>query len=77
MDRILLHGWSQSTTIWKDYVTGFADNFEVYLVDIKGHGKSAPLQSEFSLQSAVEDAIAKLGGPDKGSTLLWWDPETK
>jgi hypothetical protein len=23
---------------------------------------------------AVEDAINKLGGPDKGSTRLWWDP---
>ncbi len=23
---------------------------------------------------AVQDAISKLGGPDKGSTRLWWDP---
>jgi len=25
--------------------------------------------------AAVEDAIGKLGGPDKGSTRLWWNPE--
>jgi hypothetical protein len=24
---------------------------------------------------AVQDAIQKLGGPDKGSTRLWWNPE--
>jgi len=24
--------------------------------------------------AAVEDAVTKLGGPDKGSTRLWWDP---
>jgi hypothetical protein len=24
---------------------------------------------------AVDDAINKLGGPDKGSTRLWWDPQ--
>lgn len=24
--------------------------------------------------AAVEDAITKLGGPDKGITRLWWDP---
>jgi hypothetical protein len=23
---------------------------------------------------AVQDAIQKLGGPDKGSTRLWWNP---
>jgi hypothetical protein len=31
---------------------------------------------EYTVNSeAVEDAIVKLGGPDKGSTRLWWDPE--
>jgi hypothetical protein len=25
--------------------------------------------------AAVADAIVKLGGDDKGSTRLWWDPE--
>ena len=56
----LLHGWGQSTTFWNEYVKDFADNFEVHLVDIKGHGKSAPLQSQFSLQAAVDDFLALL-----------------
>ena len=30
--------------------------------------------NEFSAnKAAVEDAITKLGGPDKSSTRLWWD----
>ncbi len=28
-------------------------------------------------QKAVDDAIVKLGGPDKASTRLWWDPPLK
>jgi hypothetical protein len=32
--------------------------------------------SEYELNAAaVQDAITKLGGPDLGSTRLWWDPE--
>lgn len=31
---------------------------------------------EYELNAtAVEDAITNLGGPDEGSTRLWWDPE--
>ncbi len=55
-----LHGWSQSTKLWNESVTDFEDNFEVYLVDLKGHGKSAPLKSEFTLQAAVDDFLALL-----------------
>jgi hypothetical protein len=28
-------------------------------------------------QAAVDDAIVKLGGPDKANTRLWWDPPLK
>lgn len=56
----LLHGITQSTTIWNEYVTAFADNYKVYLVDIKGHGKSSPILTEFSLQAAVDDFLALL-----------------
>jgi len=36
-----LHGGStQSVAFWHEYVDHFADNYEVYLVDLPGHGKS-------------------------------------
>ena len=56
----LLHGWSQSTTSWSEYVSAFSDHFEVYLVDLKGHGKSSPLQGKFHLQSAADNFLALL-----------------
>ena len=56
----LLHGWGQSTAFWKEYVTDFADRFEVYLVDLKGHGRSDPLQSDFTLEPAVDGFLALL-----------------
>lgn len=56
----LLHGWSQSTTSWSEYVSAFSDHFKVYLVDLKGHGKSSPLQGEFHMQSAADNFLALL-----------------
>ena len=33
------------------------------------------VSSEYEQNKAsVDDAVAKLGGADKGSTRLWWDP---
>ena len=56
----LLHGWSQSTTSWNEYVSAFSDHFKVYLVDLKGHGKSSPLQGKFHMQSAADNFLALL-----------------
>ncbi len=56
----LLHGITQSTTIWNEYVSAFEDNYKVFLVDIKGHGKSSTILTEFSLQAAVDDFLALL-----------------
>jgi hypothetical protein len=36
----------------------------------------AYVAAEYNVNAdAVTDAISKLGGPDKGSTRLWWDPQ--
>lgn len=55
-----LHGWASSSQSWHQYISGFTDNFEVYLVDLKGHGKSSLLKEEFSLQTAVDNFLALL-----------------
>ena len=49
-----LHGGGQSSALWHEYVNDFADNFEVYLVDLLGHGRSSPFQGGMSGQSAHE-----------------------
>ena len=45
-----LHGGGQSVTVWHEYVEHFADNYEVYLVDLPGHGKSGGRVGELSYQ---------------------------
>jgi pimeloyl-ACP methyl ester carboxylesterase len=61
---LFLHGGQQSSALWHEYVNDFADNFEVYLVDIIGHGRSSPLQDVFSNQTAagqLRDLFEHLG----------------
>lgn len=54
---LLLHGWTQSSAFWKPYLEAYTTNFEVYLIDLRGHGRSAPLTNDFSIQQAAEDII--------------------
>ncbi len=54
---ILLHGWTQSSLFWKEYVKNYSDKFKVYLVDLRGHGRSSPLTKEFSLQLVMKDIL--------------------
>ncbi len=50
-----------------------SDNVDVPVGQIMRRVGFVP--SEFATnQAAVDDAIVKLGGPDKASTRLWWDP---
>ncbi|MEX0289050.1 MAG: alpha/beta fold hydrolase [Flavobacteriaceae bacterium] len=57
---LLLHGWTQSSVFWKDYLTSYAQNFKVYVLDLRGHGRSSPLTQEFSLQKASMDILMLL-----------------
>ncbi|NAS12028.1 alpha/beta fold hydrolase [Poritiphilus flavus] len=54
---MMLHGWTQSSLFWKDYVKSFADKFKVILVDLRGHGRSSPLTDDFSLELVKKDII--------------------
>lgn len=51
----LLHGFTQSSKSWHSYVGDFMNDFEVYLVDLKGHGKSSRFQEKVSVKAAAED----------------------
>jgi pimeloyl-ACP methyl ester carboxylesterase len=35
-----LHGGTQSVALWREYVEHFAENYEVFLVDLPAHGNS-------------------------------------
>lgn len=54
----LLHGFTQSSESWLPFVAEYDNEFEVYLVDLKGHGKSGPFTEKLSIRSAAADLDA-------------------
>ncbi|MEP3210179.1 MAG: alpha/beta hydrolase [Maribacter sp.] len=54
---LLLHGYTLSTQSWAPYINDF-DEYEVYLIDLTGHGKSDAFKEKLSLKSVAEDLNA-------------------
>ncbi|NRB53957.1 MAG: alpha/beta hydrolase [Saprospiraceae bacterium] len=54
----LLHGYTQSSVSWKPYVEDFVKDYELYLVDLTGHGRSEPFKEDLSIRSVAEDLLA-------------------
>lgn len=55
---ILLHGYTQSSRYWLPFIADYVDDFEVYLIDLKGHGKSDPFKEKLSVKSAAREVEA-------------------
>jgi len=51
----LLHGYTLSSKSWKPYVTHYEKEYEVYLIDLTGHGKSEPFKQDLSIKSVAQD----------------------
>lgn len=51
----LLHGFTRTSQEWYPFVADYADDFQVYLVDLKGHGKSGPFTETISLRSVAQE----------------------
>lgn len=57
----LLHGFTQSSKSWLPYISDYEDNFEVYLVDLRGHGRSSWFTEKISLPAVAKDVDALAG----------------
>ena len=55
---ILLHGYTLSTKDWLPYISDYINDFEVYLIDLNGHGKSSSSKEKLSVASAANDVEA-------------------
>ncbi len=55
---VFLHGYTQSSVAWKDFVSEYSNDYEVYLVDLRGHGRSSIFKERFSVKESAEDIIA-------------------
>lgn len=49
----LLHGFTQSSKSWLPFVPDYSNEYEVYLIDLMGHGKSSPFTENVSVSSAA------------------------
>ncbi len=52
---LLLHGYTQSSVSWRPYIQDYIDDYEVYLIDLTGHGKSSPFNHDLSIRSVAQD----------------------
>lgn len=52
---VLLHGYSLSSTSWHEYTADFSNDYEVYLIDLTGHGKSTPFKEQLTIKAVAED----------------------
>ncbi|MDY8137296.1 alpha/beta hydrolase [Aquimarina sp. 2201CG5-10] len=51
----LLHGYTQSSISWKPYIKDYEKEYEVYLIDLTGHGKSDAFKEDLSIKSVAND----------------------
>ena len=49
----LLHGYTLSSKSWLPYVKNFEEEYEVYLIDLTGHGKSDTFIEDLSIKSVA------------------------
>lgn len=54
----LLHGYTQSSVAWREFINDYSKDFEVYLVDLRGHGKSDIFEEKFSVIESAKDILA-------------------
>lgn len=51
----LLHGYTQSSKSWYPFIRFYQNNYELYLIDLKGHGNSEMFTDTLSISEAAED----------------------
>lgn len=54
---VLVHGVGGDSTSWDGIVPALAPRFRVIRLDLRGHGRSAPIQGDMKLDDFVRDVI--------------------
>lgn len=69
---VLLHGWAMHSGFWRPLVPRLTDRFRVHMVDLPGHGYSAPVvpYALDALVAAAIEALPEMAG--RSLTLLGW-----
>ena len=56
---VLVHGWGMHGGLMRDLAVDLSENFQVFVVDLPGHGRSEPLPG-FPLDEVLERLKAAL-----------------
>ncbi len=51
---VMLHGWGWHSGIWTPLIPHLADNFQLFLIDLPGCGKSPLLTADYKIEDIVE-----------------------
>lgn len=55
---LLLHGFTMSHDMWLPWVDNLSKDYQIILVDLRGHGKSSNPSNEFTHRQSAEDIFA-------------------
>jgi pimeloyl-ACP methyl ester carboxylesterase len=55
---VLLHGFQGSGALWQPFIPGFARNYRVIVVDLRGHGRSTNPSNKFTHRQSALDIFA-------------------
>ena len=56
----LLHGWGSSSKIWHPFIDELSSHFEIWCIDLPGHGESQAIDWDSSVEqgmSLLADAL--------------------
>lgn len=67
---VLLHGFLESTAIWKNYIRKLSGSFTVLAIDLPGHGQSENLSDIHSMDLMAESVNQVIRGAGIHSCML-------
>ena len=57
---VLVHGVGSSLDGWSGVCSGLEDSFDILRLDLRGHGLSARIEAEFSIDDFASDVLAMM-----------------
>ncbi len=66
---VLLHGWGWNSRIWEPLIPALSENFQLFLIDLPGFGKSPLLTKDYDIETIVSILLEKV--PNKSIWLGW------
>lgn len=54
---VLLHGWGFSGTVWRPIVEQLKISHTIYVLDLRGHGRSEKPETEYTLATLSDDLL--------------------